>query len=154
MKKLPAQTEKLIPRRNFLGGLAAAGTAFAIPAGMLAEEASARPQPAQPLKGHFHPKGKAPSKFTTDILKQAKTALPFSDTRDFDEQKRGLIAEMKDMKIMADGGHVAWDMQEFQFLNKQEEFDSIHPSLHRQSLLNNNYGLSPSPSTARISKRR
>ena len=141
MKNLPSQNEKMIPRRNFLGGLAAAGTAFAIPVGMLAEEASARPQPASPLKGHFHPKGKAPSKFTAQILEKAKTGLPFSDTRDFDEQKRGLIAEMKDMKIMADGGHVAWDMEEFQFLNQKEEFDSIHPSLHRQSLLNNNYGL-------------
>ncbi|MEI8313328.1 MAG: hypothetical protein WCH98_21470, partial [Verrucomicrobiota bacterium] len=141
MKDIPTRNEKLIPRRQFLGGLAVAGTALAIPAGVLAEEASARPQAARPLKGHFHPKGKAPSKFTTDILQRAKTALPFSDTRDFDEQKRGLIAPMKDMKIMADGGHVAWDMEEFQFLNQKEEFDSIHPSLHRQSLLNNNYGL-------------
>ena len=105
------------------------------------QELSARPQPAKPLKGHFHPKGKAPSKFTIEILKKAKAKLPFSDTRDFDEQKKGLIAPMKEMKIMADGGHVAWDMEQFQFLGKQEEFDSIHPSLHRQSLLNNNYGL-------------
>ena len=104
-------------------------------------ELSARPQPAKPLKGHFHPKGKAPSKFTIEILKKAKAKLPFSDTRDFDEQKKGLIAPMKELKIMADGGHVAWDMDQFQFLGKQEEFDSIHPSLHRQSLLNNNYGL-------------
>jgi len=105
------------------------------------QELSARPQPAKPLKGHFHPKGKAPSKFTIEILKKAKAKLPFSDTRDFDEQKKGLIAPMKELKIMADGGHVAWDMDQFQFLGKQEEFDSIHPSLHRQSLLNNNYGL-------------
>ena len=42
---------------------------------------------------------------------------------------------------MADAGHVAWDMERFQFLDQQEEFDSIHPSLHRQSVLNNNYGL-------------
>jgi hypothetical protein len=39
---------------------------------MLAEEASAPPQ--------SHPKGKAPSKFTIAILKQAKSKLPFSDT--------------------------------------------------------------------------
>ena len=32
-------------------------------------------------------------------------------------------------------------MERFQFLDKQEEFDSIHPSLLRQSVLNNNYGL-------------
>ena len=48
---------------------------------------------------------------------------------------------MKDLKIMAEAGHVAWDMERFQFLDKQDEFDSIHPSLLRQSRLNNNYGL-------------
>ena len=32
-------------------------------------------------------------------------------------------------------------MERFQFLDKQDEFDSIHPSLLRQSRLNNNYGL-------------
>jgi len=128
-------------RRHFIGGLAAAGTAFAIPARMLAEEVSGRSQPAAPLKGHFHPKGKAPSKFTVDLLTKAKATLPFGDKRDFEEQKKGLIAPMTEMKIMADAGHVAWDMERFQFLDKQEEFDSIHPSLLRQSRLNNNYGL-------------
>ena len=93
-----------------------------------------------PLKGHFHPKGKAPSKFTLEVLKKA-AALPFADKRDFEEQKKGLIAPMKDLKIMADAGHVAWDMERFQFLDTQDEFDSIHPSLLRQSKLNNNYGL-------------
>ena len=38
---------------------------------------------------------------------------------------------MKDLKIKADAGHVAWDMERFQFLEKQAEFDSIHPSLLR-----------------------
>ena len=75
------------------------------------------------------------------MLKQARGGLPFVDKRDFEEQKRGLIAPMTDLKIMADGGHVAWDMERFQFLDKQDDFDSIHPSLVRQSKLNNNYGL-------------
>ena len=48
---------------------------------------------------------------------------------------------MKQMKIMADAGHVAWDMEAFGFLDEDREFDSIHPSLLRQSRLNNNYGL-------------
>jgi alkyl sulfatase BDS1-like metallo-beta-lactamase superfamily hydrolase len=128
-------------RRHFIGSLAAAGTAFAIPVRMLAEEATGRSQPAVPLKGHFHAKGKAPSKFTIDILKKAKSTLPFADKRDFEEQKKGFIAPMKEMKIKADAGHVAWDMERFQFLDKQEDFDSIHPSLLRLSQLNNNYGL-------------
>ena len=131
----------VFPRRRFLGGLAAAGSAFTLPAILLGQESSPAGQPAAPLKGHFHPKGKAPSKFTIDILKQAATTLPFDDTRDFDEQKKGLIAPMKEMKIMADGGHVAWDMERFQFVHQQEEFDSIHPSLLRQARLNNNYGV-------------
>jgi alkyl sulfatase BDS1-like metallo-beta-lactamase superfamily hydrolase len=96
---------------------------------------------AAPVAGHFHPKGKAPSKFTLDALRRSRGDLPFGDTRDFEEQKKGLIAPMQELKIMADDGHVAWDMERFQFLDKQDDFDSIHPSLLRQSKLNNNYGL-------------
>jgi len=141
MKITNSDPSNAFPRRRFLGGLAAAGSAFTLPATLLAQEASQAAQPAQPLKGHFHPKGKAPSKFTIDILKKAGSTLPFDDTRDFDEQKKGLIAPMKEMKIMADGGNVAWDMERFQFVHRQEDFDSIHPSLLRQARLNNNYGV-------------
>jgi alkyl sulfatase BDS1-like metallo-beta-lactamase superfamily hydrolase len=59
---------------------------------MILNEAQALASETPPLQGHFHPKGKAPSQFTLDVLKQAKTTLPFSDTRDIAEQKRGLIA--------------------------------------------------------------
>ena len=128
-------------RRQFVKGLPAAGAAFAIARHIVLDGSPAMAQESPPAKGHFHPKGKAPSKFTKEVLTKAKTALPFSDKRDFDEQKRGFIAPMKNLKIMADAGHVAWDMERFQFLDAQEEFDSIHPSLHRQSKLNNNYGL-------------
>jgi alkyl sulfatase BDS1-like metallo-beta-lactamase superfamily hydrolase len=65
----------------------------------------------------------------------------YADKRDFEEQKKGFIAPMKELKIKADAGHDAWDMARFQFLDQQDEFDSIHPSLHRISVLNNNYGL-------------
>lgn len=129
-------------RRQFIQSLPAAGTAFAVAGHLVLKDNPARAQLATvPLKEHFHPKGKAPSKHTLDVLKRARGGLPFADQRDFEEQKRGLIAPMKDLKIMADGGHVAWDMERFQFLDKQDEFDSIHPSLLRQSKLNNNYGL-------------
>jgi hypothetical protein len=59
-------------RRRFLGGLAAAGSAFTLPAAVFGQEGSQAAQPAAPLKGHFHPKGKAPSKFTLEILKAAR----------------------------------------------------------------------------------
>ena len=93
------------------------------------------------LHDHFHPKGKPASKHTQAVLREARSRLPFSDTKDFEEQKKGLIAPMKSMQIKADAGNVAWDMEQFQFLEEQDEFDSIHPSLLRQARLNNNYGL-------------
>jgi len=122
--------------------LPAVGTAFAVGGQLFLDDSPARAQgAAAPAAGHFHPKGKAPSKYTLDVLSQARGTLPFSDARDFEEQQKGLIAPMQDLRIMADAGHVAWDMERFQFLDKQDEFDSIHPSLLRQSKLNNNYGL-------------
>jgi alkyl sulfatase BDS1-like metallo-beta-lactamase superfamily hydrolase len=129
-------------RREFLGTVPVVGTALAVAGGRLLEGSAARAQPAAtPLAGHFHPKGKAPSQHTIAALNAARTALPFADTRDFDEQQRGLVAEMTEMVIPAEAGHAAWDMARFQFLDQEAEFDSIHPSLHRISRLNNNYGL-------------
>jgi alkyl sulfatase BDS1-like metallo-beta-lactamase superfamily hydrolase len=91
--------------------------------------------------GHFDPKGKPPSSYTQEILRQAGTKLPFADKRDFEERQRGFIAPAEDLKIMADAGHVAWDMERFDFLNGSTGFSSVHPSLHRISTLNMNYGL-------------
>ena len=91
--------------------------------------------------GHFDPKGKPPSEHTKAILKAAKAELPFSDTRDFDEYAKGFIAAPDSKIIEADAGHVAWDMERYNFLLEQDEFDSIHPSLVRQSQLNMNFGL-------------
>ena len=124
-------------RRQFVNSL----PAFAVAGHLLLGEGPARAVESAPLAGHFHPKGKAPSKFTIEVLEQARRQLPFTDQRDFAEQKKGFIAPMKDLQIKADAGHIAWDMQRFRFLEEQEVFDSIHPSLRRQSVLNNNYGL-------------
>jgi alkyl sulfatase BDS1-like metallo-beta-lactamase superfamily hydrolase len=128
-------------RRQFIGTIPAMGTAFAIGGAMLGEGA-AQAQEARPtLDGHFHPKGKAPSPHTIRAIEAAKATLPFDDTRDLEEQARGLIAPMTDMKIMADAGNVAFDMSEYDFLNGTGDFDSIHPSMTRIARLNNNYGL-------------
>ncbi len=95
----------------------------------------------KPLEGHFHPKGKAPSSHTIEAIKRSSGNLPFGDTRDFEELKKGFIAPMPDLIIKADAGHDAVDMKRFQFLNEDREFDSIHPSMLRIARLNNNYGL-------------
>jgi alkyl sulfatase BDS1-like metallo-beta-lactamase superfamily hydrolase len=100
------------------------------------------PAPAETAEfGHFHPKGKPPSEHTKKILSEAREGLPFDDDRDFEEYSRGFIAAPDYRVIMADAGNVAWDMEKFDFVQEQDEFDSVHPSLLRQSKLNMNYGL-------------
>ena len=90
---------------------------------------------------HFDPLGKLPSKFTVELRNGHSAELPFADKRDFDEAKRGFIAEPPYTKIMADAGHVAWDMASYGWLLTGKDFESIHPSLQRQAVLNMAYGL-------------
>jgi alkyl sulfatase BDS1-like metallo-beta-lactamase superfamily hydrolase len=75
------------------------------------------------------------------VIKQARSTLPFHDTRDFEEQKKGFIAAPEIWTIMANAGNVAWDMERYKFFLEGKDFDSIHPSLQRQSTLNMNFGL-------------
>lgn len=110
------------------------GTTFAAPVGGGSTAA------VDPSK-HFHPKGKMPSKHTRKIFEEARASLPFSDKQDFDEMNKGFIAAPKSKKIMADAGHVAWDMERYEFLANGDKYNSIHPSLLRQSQLNMNFGL-------------
>jgi alkyl sulfatase BDS1-like metallo-beta-lactamase superfamily hydrolase len=67
--------------------------------------------------------------------------MPFKDRRDFEEQQKGFIAAPEYTEIMADAGHVAWSMGKYSFLLEDKEYQSIHPSLQRQAVLNMNYGL-------------
>ena len=90
---------------------------------------------------HFDPKGKLPSEFTVEFQNGQRKSLPFEDKRDFDEAKQGFIAAPEYKQIMADAGHVAWDMASYEFLLTDKEYDTIHPSLQRQAVLNMAYGL-------------
>ena len=95
---------------------------------------------AQELQ-HFDPKGKVPSQYTIEAQQQQRKILPLADKRDFEEARHGFIAAPSYRKIMADDGNVAWDMDNWNFLLKDKDYDSIHPSLQRQALLNMEYGL-------------
>jgi alkyl sulfatase BDS1-like metallo-beta-lactamase superfamily hydrolase len=137
LQRISDQENAMPTRRRFVQSLPALAAASRI----LLESSPAQARALDPPEGHFHPKGKGASKFTKEVLKKARTELPFADERDFEEQRRGLIAPMKDLQIKADDGQIAWDMEKFQFLDRKEEFDTVHPSLHRIGCLNNNYGL-------------
>jgi alkyl sulfatase BDS1-like metallo-beta-lactamase superfamily hydrolase len=90
---------------------------------------------------HFSPKGKMPSKSTIEAQEQQRKILPFSDKRDFEEAKRGFMAAPPFRQIMNDKGGEAWNIENWDFLLKGKDYDSIHPSLQRQALLNMEYGL-------------
>ena len=109
-----------------------------------AHAAGSVPAPAattlQP-SGHFHPKGKPPSKYTVEQRQALRASLPFEDQRDFEESKRGFVAAPSYKQIKGEAGNVAWDMGSFGFLLEGKDFDSIHPSLQRQAVLNMGYGL-------------
>jgi len=90
---------------------------------------------------HFDPKGKMPSKFTVELQNGLRKTLPFEDKRDLEENKKGFIAAPGYKQIMADAGHVAWDMGRYEWLLDGKDFDSVHPSLQRQAILNMAYGL-------------
>lgn len=89
----------------------------------------------------FTADSKPASIHTRSIVKELRASLPFMDTRDFDEQRKGFLAAPDYTEIMADSGNVAWSMGKYQFLLEGKDFDSVHPSLQRQALLNMNYGL-------------
>jgi alkyl sulfatase BDS1-like metallo-beta-lactamase superfamily hydrolase len=90
---------------------------------------------------HFDAKGKTPSTFTIELQNGLRKSLPFEDKRDFEEAKKGFIAAPSYKQIMAEAGNVAWDMASYEFLLQGKDFDSVHPSLQRQAILNMAYGL-------------
>lgn len=90
---------------------------------------------------HYDPNGKEPSTFTLEVRKGVAAKLPFADKRDYEEAKKGFIAEPPYKQIKADAGNVAWDMGSYQWLLQDKDFQSINPSLQRQAVLNMAYGL-------------
>jgi alkyl sulfatase BDS1-like metallo-beta-lactamase superfamily hydrolase len=90
---------------------------------------------------HFHPLGQQPSAETKAVVQAARKGLPFSDVRDFEEARKGFLTGPDYRQIMAEAGHVAWDIGSYDFLLDGHDFDSIHPSLQRQAILNMEYGL-------------
>ena len=66
---------------------------------------------------------------------EAAARLPFDDTQDFDDVRRGFMARAETRQISADDdGRVVWDLDAYEFL-KQPAPDTAHPSLWRQGQL-------------------
>jgi alkyl sulfatase BDS1-like metallo-beta-lactamase superfamily hydrolase len=88
--------------------------------------------------------GEAPNPASSSVVAQhAATlkALPFSDTRDFDDAARGFLGTLESAKITSAQGRVVWSLEPYGFLSDAEAPPTVDPSLWRQSRLNMNHGL-------------
>ncbi|MBP7608159.1 MAG: alkyl sulfatase dimerization domain-containing protein [Steroidobacteraceae bacterium] len=117
--------------------LAACGACLPLQAAARATQPVAGPAPI----AHFHPQGKPPAPATKALQHVVRSSLPFEDTRDFEESKRGFIAAPGYAEIRTAAGDSAWQFGGYAFLDTRQDFDSIHPSLQRQAVLNAQYGL-------------
>lgn len=77
---------------------------------------------------------KDPTAFTVAANREAVHRYAMRDRRDFDDARRGLIAELPGAYTNADGA-TAFDPSAFAYLDGEEAPDSVEPSLWRQSRL-------------------
>ena len=79
---------------------------------------------------------------TRALLDAAHDQLPFADTTDFDDARRGLIAPLPDGGVITnDAGGTVWDVGQYEWVNDGDCPDTVHPSLHRQTQLLTVHGL-------------
>ncbi len=84
---------------------------------------------------------KPATSFTKDKNEQVLKELPFNDTQDFEDAKRGFIDTIPDKVIKNDFGSNAWDLNNYDFIDNEKVPDTVNPSLWRIAQLNKNNGL-------------
>ncbi|USD43272.1 MBL fold metallo-hydrolase [Vibrio sp. SCSIO 43135] len=90
----------------------------------------------------FSPESKQATAVTKDFNDSLRTSLNFANSVDFELADKGFIARQDNLKIMSkDGKKVAWELGSYDFLLQGKDFDSIHPSMQRQAVLNMKHGL-------------
>ncbi|NLG46262.1 alkyl sulfatase dimerization domain-containing protein [Gordonia sp. (in: high G+C Gram-positive bacteria)] len=81
------------------------------------------------------------SEFVIADNRRARETMPFDDTRDFDDARRGFIAKLEPGVVHGEDGKVVWDVDSYGFLDSETAPDTVHPSLWRQSRLTAMQGL-------------
>jgi len=82
----------------------------------------------------------SPTGFTIEVNEQVKKDLPQEDRQDFEDARRGWIADVPDLEIVHANGATAWDQTAYRFIDGEAP-TSVNPSLWRQAKLNNIHGL-------------
>src|SRR5262245_10009426 len=85
------------------------------------------------------PRDAAP--ITAALNRAVLDTLPFADTQDFDDARRGLLATLPELEIKNEQGRVVWSLRDYAFLADEEAPPTVNPSLWRQARLNMHHGL-------------
>ena len=87
----------------------------------------------------------APTAVTIKANQAVLDKRPFSNIDDFEDAKKGLIAQDKSLITTDNDGNIIWDMPSYDFVdfkgNDGAAPSSVNPSLWRQASLNNIHGL-------------
>jgi alkyl sulfatase BDS1-like metallo-beta-lactamase superfamily hydrolase len=85
-----------------------------------------------------------PKDATASVIAQQTAmlnALPFSDTRDFDDAARGFLGTLEHARVATAQGRVVWSLEPYGFLSGEKAPATVNASLWRQSRLNMQHGL-------------
>ena len=78
-----------------------------------------------------------PTDHTIEANRRVLADLPFDDTQDFEDARRGFVATFPDLRVQAEGSPLpAWDLTQYAFLDAEEAPPSVNPSLWRIARLN------------------
>jgi alkyl sulfatase BDS1-like metallo-beta-lactamase superfamily hydrolase len=83
----------------------------------------------------------APTAATVAANRAVARALPLDQPQDFEDARRGFIAQVPGLKVNKADGTPVWDLAAYAFIDNAPAPDSVNPSLWRQAQLNNIHGL-------------
>ncbi len=84
---------------------------------------------------------KEATSYTKEKNEQVLKDLPFSETKDFEDAKKGFVATLPKLVIPSSDGHNVWDITSYDFLNGKSAPFTVNPSLWRIAQINNMNGL-------------
>ncbi|PYM96198.1 MAG: hypothetical protein DME04_02825 [Candidatus Rokuibacteriota bacterium] len=67
--------------------------------------------------------------------------LPFADTQDFHDARRGFLGTLPEVEITSAEGRLVWSLRDYAFLGDETAPPTVNPSLWRQARLNMSHGL-------------
>ena len=67
--------------------------------------------------------------------------LPFGDTQDFEDARRGRLSSLPDVEVTNAQDRVVWSLRDYGFLDEETAPATVNPSLWRHARLNMHHGL-------------